>query len=334
MVVLVPLQRQALALDGVGDEADAAIVRPRVLEGLDQAGQIVAAQVGHEVGEFAVAAPLDQRGHRALIAEIVEQALSPCRAALIGQGRVKLVRTAVDPVAQALTARLGERLLLQDAVLEDDDVPAERAEHRLEPLPQALADHRIEALAVVVDDPPGVADAMLPAFEHGFEDVAFVHLGIADERDHLAFGAILRPAVRLDIVLHEARKQRLRDAEADRTGREVDVVGILGARGIALRALVAAEVLEVFAGLPAHQVVDGMEDRRRMRLDGDAVFRTQHRKIQRRQDGRERRRRCLMAADLDAVVRRADVVGMMDHPGGEPERLALELGEDVQSRGG
>ena len=59
MVVLVTLERQADTLDGVGNEADRAIVIDR-LEGLAHAGHVVAAEIGHQLQQFVVAAPLDQ----------------------------------------------------------------------------------------------------------------------------------------------------------------------------------------------------------------------------------------------------------------------------------
>ena len=37
-----------------------------------------------------------------------------------------------------------------------------------------------------------------------------------------------------------------------------------------------------------------------------------------------------MAADLQPVGVFAQMIGVMDGPGGEPEHLALELGEDGQ----
>ena len=62
MVVLVALERQADALDGVGDEADRPVVIDR-LEGLDHAGHVVAAEIGHQRQQFVVAAPVDQLRH-------------------------------------------------------------------------------------------------------------------------------------------------------------------------------------------------------------------------------------------------------------------------------
>ena len=141
-------------------------------------------------------------------------------------------------------------------------------------------------------------------------------------------GRSLRPAVRAHVVLHQRREQRLRDAEADRAGGEIDVVGVLGARRIGLRALVAAEVLELLAGLLAEQILDRVEDRGGMRLDRDAVLRPQHAEIERRHDGRERGGRGLMAADLQPVGALAQMVGVVDRPGRQPQHLALELAED------
>jgi hypothetical protein len=211
MVVLVAGERQPEPFDGVGDEDRRAVVVDR-LESLEDVRQVVAAEIGHEARELLVRAGLDEPRHRPLVAEIVEQAFSPGRAPLKGERRVELVRRAVDPGAQFFAARLLEGDLLQRAVFQRHHVPAEGGKNRLEAGIKALADDGIEALAVVVDDPPGVAQALLPAFKERLENVAFVHLGVADERDHAAFRPLLRPAVRLDVVLHERGEERLRDA--------------------------------------------------------------------------------------------------------------------------
>ena len=75
MVVLVALERQADALDGVGDEADRAIMVDG-FEGLTHAGHVMAAEIGHQLQQLVVAAPLDQLRHRALIADLVLQMLA------------------------------------------------------------------------------------------------------------------------------------------------------------------------------------------------------------------------------------------------------------------
>src|SRR3546814_2327202 len=51
---------------------------------------------------------------------------------------------------------------------------------------QAVANDGVQALAVVVDHPPDVADVVLPAFQKGLVDVALVQFRVADKRDHAA----------------------------------------------------------------------------------------------------------------------------------------------------
>src|SRR5262249_56162551 len=96
------------------------------------------------------------------VADPVGGALAPGGPALEHERGGGLVRTIVDPLAQALSASLAEGLLQQRAVFENDDVPAEGFEQRLIARPQPFADHRVEALAVVVDDPPPIAQAPPP----------------------------------------------------------------------------------------------------------------------------------------------------------------------------
>src|SRR5690242_20869611 len=81
---------------------------------------------------------------------------------------------------------LVERDLQAFAVLDLDDTPAAAAENLVEALEHAVRAGRVEALAVVVDDPPQVADVVLVALDQGFVDVAFVELGIADQGDEAA----------------------------------------------------------------------------------------------------------------------------------------------------
>ena len=84
------------------------------------------------------------------------------------------------------------------------------------------------------------------------------------------------------------------------------VFAVLGARRIGLRAAKRAKPLQLLAALVPEQVLDGVEDRRGVRLDRDAVLRTQHVEIERGHQGRQRGARRLVAADLQPVaVRRA-----------------------------
>ena len=205
VVVLVAGHRQAEALHCIADEAGR-LVAVGAMEGLQQRRQVVAAEIVHQRREFGVGALFDQPRDVALIADLVEQALAPGCAAGEHQRRVELVGAAIDPGLEPVATGLLEGRLLQRAVLHDDDLPAEILKQLLVALPQAFAHHGIQALAVVVDDPPTIAQALLPAFEQRFEDVAFVELGVAEQRYHAALGAIRAPAVRAHIVLHQRRE--------------------------------------------------------------------------------------------------------------------------------
>ena len=81
MIVLVALHRQADALDGVGDEADRAVV----IDGfkrLDHAGHVVSAEIGHQRQQFVIVAAVDQLRHLALVADVVLQMLAEGSTAL------------------------------------------------------------------------------------------------------------------------------------------------------------------------------------------------------------------------------------------------------------
>ena len=330
MVVLVAGHRQAEALHRVADEADRPVVGDAA-EGLEQRRQVVAAEIVHQPRQFVVAPAFDQPRDVTLIADLVEQPLAPCSAPLKHQRGIKRVRAGIDPGAQLVAARLAERFFLQRAVFDDHHLPAEILEQLLVALPQAFAHHRVEALAVVVDDPPAIAQVLLPAVQQRLEDIALVELGIADERDHAAFRLVLGHTMRAHIVLHDRREQRLCDAEAHRAGGEIDIVDILGSRRIALRTLIAAEVLELFAGLLAEQILDSVKDRRCMRLDRDAILRTQDVEIKCGHDGRERGRRSLMSADLQPVDAVTQMIGIVDGPARQPQHLLFQFGQDVDA---
>src|SRR5687768_16697648 len=127
----------------------------------------------------------------------------------------------------------------------------------------------------------------------------------------------------MQIVLDERRKQRLRYAEAYRAGREIDIVHVLGPRGVGLSASIAPKVLELFPGLVAEQVLDCMEDRARMGLHRHSVFRSQDREIKRGHDSGEGRRRRLMPPYFKPVLIVANVIRVMNDPRGKPQNLSL-----------
>ena len=175
-------------------------------ESLGDRSKIVAAEIVHQPRQLVVAAPFDQPRHRPLVADLVIETLAPGRAALEHQRRIKLVRAVIDPLPQHFAARLGKGGLLQRAVFENDNVPAEIAEQILVALPQTLAHHGVEALPVIVDDPPAIAQALLPAFEDRLENIALVELGVAEKRDHAPFRPLQSPAMGAHIILGERRE--------------------------------------------------------------------------------------------------------------------------------
>src|SRR5690606_23549769 len=145
----------------------------------------MSAQIAHQRREFVITSGFNKAGDVSLIADLVHQALAPCSAPLEGERRVELIGASVDPVAQLFATRFCKCGLLQLSVLQYHNVPAEIAENRFKTRPKTLPHHSVKALAVVVYHPPGVAKTMLPSFQKGLEDVAFIHLGIADEGNHL-----------------------------------------------------------------------------------------------------------------------------------------------------
>ncbi len=116
-------------------------------------------------------------------------------------------------------------------------------------LPQPFTHDRVETLPVIVDDPPAVAQAMLPAFEYRLENVALIKLGVADERNHPALGTFETPTVGAHVILGQRGEQSLRDPQPNRASGKVDVVGVFGARRIGLRAFVTAKAFEFLQGL-------------------------------------------------------------------------------------
>ena len=167
---------------------------------------------------------------------------------------------------------------------------------------------------------------MLPAFKQGLEDVAFVQFGVAHYRDHASRQTVVRgQAMQMHVVLHQGGEQGRADAETDRAGGKVDVVGILGPRRIRLRPAEGPKILQALHILFAEQVLQCMEDRRRMGFYGDPVFGSQHIHVKGRHQGRGGGAGRLMAADLEAVAAWPHVIGVVDHPRGQPQDFAFDF---------
>ena len=328
VIVLVAGDRRAPALDRVGEETDRAVMIDRG-EGVGHGRDAIAAEIFHQFRQLPVGTRLDEPGDVALVAEIVHQVLAPHRAAHEGQRRIELVGASVDPVFQLVAALLGEGRALQVTVLDPHHVPAEGLEDLLDAPEQPLVDDAIERLTIVVDDPPGVAQVVLPALLQRLVDIALVEFGVADQRHHAAGLEILTPILGGDVVLHDRGERGDGDAQSHRTRGEIDVIDVLGPRRVGLHPAKPAEILHLLARLVAHQVLHRVEDRRGVRLDRHPVLGPERGEIERRHDRHHRGRRRLVPADLDPVDLGADVVGVVDHPVRQPQQPlfdGLEMG--------
>ena len=228
VVILVAGERQAETLDRVGDEADRPI-GGRILERVENRVEIVPTEIGHQTGERHVIEIADDGEGLGMRDEIGFELSPPALGSFKDEGRVNLVGAIGNPGAQFFPARQCKRLLLQAAVFEEDDLPAKVLEQPGDLHEQLVGDDAVKALAVVVDDPPGIRQAVLPVFEQRLVDVAFIDFGVAHQADHAALRPVLDPAFRMHIILRQRGKPRHRDAEADRPGRKIDVVFVLGA---------------------------------------------------------------------------------------------------------
>ena len=328
VVVLVPLERQPVPLDGVGDEAGRDVVLGGAVERLAHGVEVVAGEVGHEPVQRFVVVLVEQLADAPGVAEVAHQPRPPRRAPLVGEGRVGRVRAVVDPLAQGAAPPPRERRLEAVAVLQGDDPPLHRLEDGVEAVEEPVGDDGVEALPVVVDDPPDVGDVVLPRLQQGLEDVPLVELGVAGYRDHPPRRPVVgREPPRPQELLGEGQEARHRHSHPDRSGRDVHVVPVLRARRIGLGPPERAEPLELVAGLVAEQVLDGVEDGAAVGLHRDPVGGPQDVEIKGGHQRDHRRARRLVAADLEAVAARPHVVRVVDHPGAEPQHLALDGGE-------
>src|SRR5262249_51121928 len=162
MIVLVSGERQTEALHRVADEARR-LFGIGVVERLEHRWHVMAAEIVHQCGQLIVTPLLNKLADVALVADFIIQSLAPGRPTREHQRGIKLVGAVVDPAAQRLAAWFLESRLLERAIFQDDDVPAEVLEKLFVARPEALTHYCVKALAIVVDDPPAIAQALLPA---------------------------------------------------------------------------------------------------------------------------------------------------------------------------
>src|SRR5271154_5766222 len=93
------------------------------------------------------------------------QALAPGTTTSINQGRIETVWAPVDPLQQGIAAFTCESALEPLSVFQNYNIPSQRFEDFLDPMVTAVLDHPVQALAVVINNPPYVAETVLPALE-------------------------------------------------------------------------------------------------------------------------------------------------------------------------
>ena len=328
---------QAPPLDGVG-EHDARAVGDLVARpvGVEQDADVVTAEVLHERGQLVVGDVGDRRRGRRRRRRPGSAGAARPRDGRTATGTPRwtwrrCARRSASPPGRV------ERGRQQVPVLGLDDVPAGAVEELHQLLDLLVGDDAVEALAVRVDDPHHVAEALQRRVGDRLPDVALVELGVAGEGDEPGRAPSSRPAeVGLDVPAGRGGEERGDDAEPDGPGGEVEDVGVLGPARVRLQPAELAQAGQVRAVELAGEVLDGVVHGRGVRLDGDLVPTVEVPEPQRRHDRHHRRRRRLVPADLDLAdrARRPLAVGVVDHPHGQPQHPPLHRLQRVAASSG
>ena len=323
MVARVARHRQPPALHGVGEHHRRTVFHSVTLVvGVEHRRHAVAAEVGDQFSELRVVGHLGhQVPHRQR--RTVEELRPELVAGEPEQRLIVLVGHRVDPRPQRRPARTRERRIELGAVLHLDDVPPGRLELTAPLLDPYAGDDPVQGLAVEVDHPHGLAESLRRRVEHRLPDVALVELGVPDEGDEAA--RVAGTEVRVDVTAHRGGEQRRRHAQSDRPGGEVDLVGILCPARVRLQSASGAQRRQVGTVEVAEQVLDRVEHRGGVRLDGDAVGGVQVGEPQRGHGGHHRGAGRLVATDLDPIRVVPVVVGGVHDPGREPQHALLDL---------
>ena len=165
----------------------------------------------------------------------------------------------------------------------------------------------VQGLTVEVNNPGDVAQPLGCLVSDGFPDVAFVQLCITDEC--IEARVIPRTKVVINVTASQRRKKRGSCTQAHGPCGEINMVRVLGARGVGLQSTQFAKACEVRTIQLAQEVLDGVEHGRSVRLDGDAVSSIKVSKVQRGKCGYERGGGGLVPSDLDPITSVAIVVG-------------------------
>ena len=282
MIHRVARERQPPSLDRVGeDDARPRAVACRLVEGLDDGREVVAADVADQRAERLVGGAREksiERGVRIAVAR-GDQRLShrsrgqPEERVVLGIGH------RLEPRPQPLAAGPRKARAEPRAPAQLDDVPPGGGEPRAELAPPRVGNDAVEALAVHVHDPQQVAQVGERVLEQRFPDVPLVELGVAEHGDEA-------PRVRHATVIRQVTCGQRSEgghhpAEPHRARREIHDLRVLAATRIRLEPAKAPEPHQRLAVEPAAQVFDRVEGRRAMRLEGDDVAALERMEVER-----------------------------------------------------
>ena len=159
-------------------------------------------------------------------------------------------------------------------------------------------------------------------FEERLPDVALVELRVPDHHDE-ALGSAAAEVVG-EVTSGEGPERRRHGAESHRAGGEIHHLRVLAPARIGLEAPEAPELLERRRVQASPQILDGVERRRRVRLDGDHVGGAERLEVEGGHEAHDGGGGRLVAAHLRPVGVGAEEIGVVDHPGAEPEHLPLD----------
>ena len=193
-----------------------------------------------------------------------------------------------------------------------------------------LGTTRSQALAIEIDDPEDLPQLLQRFFAQGLPHVSLIQLGVAHQGNEA-----VRPGVP-EMVAHKLSGQpgEVGDhrSQTHRTGGKVDLVHVLGAAGIGLKSLEAAELAELLLWQVAQEILDGVVHRGAVGFDRDPVSKSQRVEIEGRHQADHGGATGLVAPHLGAGAVFPQGIGVMHDLHAQPQNPILNLLQDGDLR--
>ncbi len=240
---------------------------------------------------------------------------------------VLLVAHVIYARAQGFAARAFHQLRQPVPVLCGDHFPAIRLEHLAESVNAYPRDHSVKALTIEVDDPDAPVEVFDEGLVGGLPHAAFVQFSISDVRKKAARNG--REVMGRQVVAGQCAEGDRGRSHTDRPGGIVHVVRVLRTAGVRLQTTECPEAFQVTLGKVAQEVLDGVKDRRRMRLDCYPVGGCERLEIKGGEESDRGGGCALVTANLHPIRVYPHVVGPMDHGAGEPQHPVSHVSANV-----